>query len=100
LDFFFPNQWSLALGIAFALGLLVFAIRVCGIHLTDGRSRYLALGGIAAAVFAPPAGFVDTSQVLIALVGIVAVTIVGAVIEMRPRRWYRPVVFEDVPGQN
>lgn len=91
LDFFFPNQIAISITIAFAIGVLVCGIRVIGVRLAQGRSRYLAVGGIGAAIFCPAAGFVDTSQVMIALVGIVAVTFCGTIMELFPLRWPRSV---------
>jgi hypothetical protein len=86
LDFFFPNQIVLSMSIAFVIGAIVIGIRLIGVRLAEGRSRALALGGIAAAVFTPSAGFVDMSQSLIALVGITAVTVGGASLELLIRR--------------
>jgi hypothetical protein len=73
IDYFFPGQLGAALVVAFAVGFLVIGIRPLGMMLArKTRNRYLRLGGIVAVVFGPAAGFLDTSQVLIALAGIVA----------------------------
>lgn len=83
LDYFFPDDLIATLSIAFITGLLVIGIRPLGMTLAGrGRSRYLRLGGIVAAVFCPGAGFIDTSQVLIALVGIAAITFLLAALEV------------------
>ncbi len=82
LDFFFPGQLVAAAGIAFTIGLCVYAVRAIGLRLARGRSRYIAIGGIAAAVFCPAAGFVDTSQVLITLIGICVVTAAATTLEV------------------
>jgi hypothetical protein len=86
LDYFFPNQMVVTILISIFIGALVIGVRAVGIHLADTRSRYLGLGGITAAVFCPAGGFQDTSQVLIALVGIAAVTACGVVFELFVRR--------------
>jgi len=85
-DFFFPNQFLVSVAIALLIGVMVSGVRVIGVQLAQGRSRYLAMGGIGAAIFCPGAGFIDTSQVLIALVGIGAVTACGTMIELLPIR--------------
>ena len=86
LDFFFPDQWFFAGSIAFIIGNLVMGLRVIGSRLAEGRSHALALGGAAMAIFCPAAGFVDMSQVLIAMIGLVAVTVIWAVLELLTRR--------------
>jgi hypothetical protein len=82
LDFFFPEQLLMSIPVAFVIGLLVIAVRPMALALAHSRSRYVRLGGITAAVFCPSAGFLDTSQVLMALVGILAVTAAGVGVEM------------------
>jgi hypothetical protein len=82
LDFFFPNQLALCVTIAFCIGLAVFLIRPAGIAVSRARSRYLALGGVTAALFCSASGFVDTSQVLIGLVSMFVVTVAGIVFEL------------------
>jgi hypothetical protein len=67
---------------AFIFGLLAMAIRPIGIALARSRSRYVRLGGVVAAIFGPSAGFIDSSQVLISLVGIVAVTFAGVALQL------------------
>jgi hypothetical protein len=71
LDYFFPDQLAAGLCLAFVIGLLVIGVRPLGLTLACRTSpRFLRLGGIVAAIFAPSAGFLDTSQVMISLVGI------------------------------
>jgi hypothetical protein len=82
LDFFFPGQFCASILIAFVIGLLVMAIRVAAVWVAGGSSRYLAIGALAMAVFSPSSGFVDTSRVLISLVGIAGVAIALALMEM------------------
>jgi len=82
LDYFFPDALVTALVIAFVFGLAVMVLRPLGIALARSRSRYLRLGGLVAAIFAPAGGFIDTSQVLIALIGIAAATGCGVMIEL------------------
>jgi hypothetical protein len=55
------------------------------LRLASSRSRYLGLGSIAAAIFCPAAGFVDTSQVLITLIGVIAVTACASIFELFTR---------------
>lgn len=86
LDYFFPNQWGVMVLVSVIIGWLVMGVRLVGVRFAESRSRYLAMGGIAAAVFAPAAGFTDTSQVLIALVGIAAASVLGALAELLLRR--------------
>lgn len=82
LDYFFPDDLSTACFIAFIFGLLAMAIRPIGIALAGSRSRYVRLGGVVAAIFGPSAGFIDSSQVLISLVGIVAITFAGVGLQL------------------
>jgi len=82
LDFFFPNQLALSVTIAFCIGLGVFLLRPAGIAASLARSRYVALGGVTAALFCSASGFVDTSQVLIGLVSMFVVTVAGIVFEL------------------
>jgi hypothetical protein len=89
LDYFFANSIATATLVAFLIGFLVVGIRPLGALLARSRSRYLRVGGIAAAVFCPGTGFLDTSLVLISLVGIVAVTAVAVTAEL---------VFAKSPG--
>ena len=74
LDYFFPEQIAVVILVATIVGFMVLAVRAEGMRLAGARSRYRALGGIAAAVFAPAAGFTGTSQVLISIIGIMAAT--------------------------
>jgi hypothetical protein len=77
-------------------------VRPMALALAHSRSRYVRLGGITAAVFCPSAGFLDTSQVLIALIGILAVTVAGAGVEMllspRNKRTEPRALRKDVPS--
>lgn len=89
LDYFFPDQLVPTILVSVVVGAAVLAIRSAGIGLAKSRSRYLALGGVAAAVFCPPGGFTDTSQVLISLVGIAAVTACGSIMDLLTSRGNR-----------
>jgi len=82
LDYFFPDAWVLAALMAFVIGALVVGIRPLGMALGRSRSRYIRVGGIAAAVFCPSMGFSDTSLVLIALIGVAAATAFAVAIEL------------------
>jgi hypothetical protein len=83
LDYFFPDTYTAILPLAFVTGFLVIGIRPLGMFIASrARNRYAGLGGIVAAIFAPAAGFLDTSLVVIALVGIVAATVLLVVIEL------------------
>ncbi len=90
LDFFFPGQFLAIVLISLIIGFMVIGIRAFGIYLAKSRSRYLALGGVAAAVYCPAFGFNDTSLSLITLIGILAATSCCVVLEMLfPRRLQR-----------
>lgn len=82
LDFFFPDSLAASALVALMIGLLVVGIRPLGIVFGRSRSRYVRLGGIAAAIFCPAMGFLDTSLVLIALIGVLAATALCVAIEM------------------
>lgn len=84
LDFFFPNTFAAPFLNAFIIGGLVLGFRPLGIALSRSRSRYVRLGGIVSAIFCPVAGFLDTSQVLISLVGILVCTLLGITLEIAP----------------
>lgn len=83
LDFFFSADYSVIVPLALATGFLVIGIRPLGMFIAQSaRSRYVRIGAIAAAIFAPPAGFLDTSLVVIALVGIAAATAMLVILEL------------------
>ncbi len=82
LDYFFPNSARTCAVIAFLIGLLVIGIRPLAMRTATIRGRYLRLGAIAAAVFCPASGFIDTSQVLITWIGIAAITCACTAMEM------------------
>jgi len=82
LDFFFPDNLAMSALVALLIGLLVVGIRTLGIVFGRSRSRYVKLGGIAAAIFCPAMGFLDTSLVLIALLGVLAATALCVAIEL------------------
>jgi len=82
LDFFFPDNLAMSALVALLIGLLVVGIRTLGIVFGRSRSRYVKLGGIAAAIFCPAMGFLDTSLVLIALLGVLAATASCVAIEL------------------
>jgi hypothetical protein len=73
LDFFFNGSLVASAPIAFIIGYLVLGLRPLGMALQRCRVRFVRLGALVAAIFAPAAGFLDTSQVLISLIGITAV---------------------------
>jgi len=82
LDYFFPGAVVVPVVASFVIGVLVLGIRPMGIALARSRSRYFRLGGIAAAVFCPSMGFLDTSLVLISLIGVAAVAVIGLLMEL------------------
>jgi hypothetical protein len=88
LDYFFPENFAAILPLALVTGFLVIGIRPVGMFIARrSRSRYVRIGGIVAAIFAPVAGLVDTSLVVMALVGIAAATAVLVLMELlRPAR--------------
>jgi hypothetical protein len=89
LDYFFPENYGAVLPLAFVTGFLVIGIRPLGMFIASrSRSRYVRIGGIVAAIFAPVAGFVDTSLVVMALVGIAAAA--GVLVLMELLRPVRP----------
>lgn len=81
LDFFFPQSPVEITLIAFAFGFVILGIRGFGLKLSMSRARFVRLGGLTAAIFAPSAGFLDTEQVLMRLVGIVAVVGAGSLLD-------------------
>lgn len=82
LDYFFPNAWALSAAAALVVGLAVVGIRSVGMVFAASRSRYVRLGGIAAAVFSPGMGFSDTSLVLISLIGVISAMLLGVTAEL------------------
>ena len=82
LDYFFPHALFTSFLIAFVIGFLVIGVRSTVVTLARGRSRYLALGGIVAAIFVPVGGFLDTSQCIISVIGIAAVGFIGIALEL------------------
>jgi hypothetical protein len=82
LDYFFPDSVVACALVAGVIGFLVIGIRMFGLQMAKSRGRYLRLGGLAASVFCPASGFIDTSQVLITGIGILAVAIGGTALEM------------------
>jgi hypothetical protein len=102
LDYFFPESYGAILPLAFVTGFLVIGIRPLGMFIARrSRSRYVRIGGIVAAIFAPGAGFVDTSLVVMALVGIAAATAVLVLMELlRPERPHGgPAIAEPGPSR-
>jgi hypothetical protein len=82
LDFFFPHSPVVIALVAFMFGFAVLGIRGLGLKLSNSRSRFVALGGLTAAVFAPAAGFLDSEQVLMTLVGILGVMGTGSLLDL------------------
>lgn len=81
LDFFFPDSLIEITLIALAFGFVIMGVRGFGLKLSMSRARFVRLGGLAAGIFAPSAGFLDTEQVLMRLVGIVAVVGAGSLLD-------------------
>lgn len=86
LDFFFPDSLLVIFVIAFVIGFLVVGIRAASIPLSTSRARFIRLGGMAAALFAPDAGFVDMEQVWMQLIGIAAIVVLGNLLDLFFRR--------------
>jgi hypothetical protein len=82
LDYFFPNAYVVSFLVAFCIGMFAFGFRPLGIAVAKGRGRYLRFGALTAAVFCPIEGFLDTSQVLITLIGILFVTGITTLLEL------------------
>jgi hypothetical protein len=85
IDFFFPDSRITSCAVAFVIGYLVIGLRPLGVALQRFRARFLRLGTMVAAIFAPAPGFLDTSQVLIAVIGIAAVIAAGTALDMALR---------------
>jgi hypothetical protein len=90
LDFFFPDALATICLIAFVIGFLVIGIRAASIPLSRSRARFMRLGGITAALFAPDAGFVDMEQVWMQLVAIAAIVVTGALLDLFFKRRAAP----------
>jgi hypothetical protein len=88
MDYFFPENYAAIVPLALVTGFLVIGIRPLGMFIArSSRSRYVRIGGIVAAIFGPIAGFVDTSLVVMAIVGIIAAAGVLVLMELvRPAR--------------
>jgi hypothetical protein len=99
LDYFFSENYAAVLPLALATGFLVIGIRPLGMFIArHSRSRYVRIGGIVAAIFGPIAGFVDTSLVVMALVGIAAATAVLVLMELlRPERPREALALSHAP---
>jgi len=82
LDFFFPKSPVTIALVGFAFGFVVLGIRAVSLKLSASRSRFVAVGSLAAAIFAPAAGFLDSEQVLMRLVAIVAVIGAGSLLDL------------------
>lgn len=82
LDYFFPDSLAISTLVALSTGIAVIGIRCIGPLLEHCRSRYVVLGGATAAIFCPGMGFLDTSLVLIALIGIVLCTAIALLLEL------------------
>lgn len=83
LDFFFPNSLIEPFLVALVIGFLVLLLRPLAFLCSRSRSRFVKLGGVVAAIFCPAAGFLDTSLVSIALIGVIGVTVFGVAVELR-----------------
>jgi hypothetical protein len=81
LDFFFPESILAAAAVAFIIGYLVFGLRPLAVALQGCRARFLRLGVLVIAVFAPAMGYLDTSQVLITSIAITAVAGAGMLMD-------------------
>lgn len=82
LDFFFPGSLPTVSVIAFIIGFLVIAIRPLSAKLCESRSRFVRLGGLAAGIIAPAAGFIDSEQVQMYLVAIASTVAVGILTDL------------------
>lgn len=86
LDFFFPESVLAAAAVAFIIGYLVLGLRPLALMLQKCRARFLRLGALVIAIFAPAMGYLDTSQVLMTLIAIAGVTGAGMLIDLLLRR--------------
>ena len=94
LDYFFPENYAAVVPLALATGFLVIGIRPLGMFIARrSRSRYVRIAGIVAAIFAPVSGFVDTSLVIMALIGIAAAAALLVLMEL-----LRPATMPSPPG--
>jgi hypothetical protein len=82
LDFFFPDSLLTVCIVAFIIGFLVIAIRPLSAKLFQSRARFVRLGGMAAGIMAPSAGFIDNEQVQMYLVAIASTVVVGILIDL------------------
>lgn len=85
LDFFFPESILAAAAVAFIIGYLVFGLRPLAVALQRCRARFLRLGMLVIAVFAPAMGYLDTSQVLITSIAITGVAGAGMMMDFLVR---------------
>lgn len=85
LDFFFHGSVLEIAPVALAIGYLVLGIRPVALALQGCRTRFVRLGVLVAAIFAPSPGFLDESQVLIGLIGIVAVSAMLTLLDLTIR---------------
>lgn len=86
LDFFFPESMLAAAAVAFIIGYLVLGLRPLALALQSLRARFLRLGALVIAIFAPAMGYLDTSQVLMTLIAIAGVAGSGMLLDLLLRR--------------
>lgn len=86
LDFFFPGSMLAAAAVAFIIGYLVLGLRPLALAAQKFRARFLRLGALVIAIFAPAMGYIDTSQVLITAIAIAGVAGAGMLIDLILRR--------------
>lgn len=86
LDFFFPESLLAAAAVAFVIGYLVLGLRPLALALQKVRARFLRLGALVVAIFAPAMGYLDTSQVLMTLIAIAGVAGAGTLIDFFLRK--------------
>jgi hypothetical protein len=82
LDFFFQGSLVVAFLVACAIGFIVVGLRPLGVALGRSRARFVRLGGLVAAIFAPAGGFIDNEQVLMCLVGVGSVVVAGTLLDL------------------
>lgn len=82
LDFFFPGSPALPTLIAFAMGFLIMGIRPLSLALSSTRTRFVRLGALIAAIFAPASGFLATEQVLMHIIAIAVIIVLGTLLDL------------------
>lgn len=91
LDYFFPDSIAASFAIAFIIGFMVIGMRLLGGIAEKGRGRYVRVGACAASIFCPALGFLDTSQVIISLIGILSAVAGLTILELVLSTWRKEV---------